>query len=433
MSSVFDATDWAHVHQGLRRPGVTMKSLWLKSRHERGYSDSYQKFQLSYKRWLGHLNFAMQWQHKCGERMFAGYVDVADSYVVDSDTGEAWPTCLFLAVLASSGYCYVELCLKKDIDNWIGNHVRALQFFGGTTKRLVPRLADEVSYLSKHVRYLDLMRRCYTTIEEVHEPNAFLTADSRKESVFRMVARWLVVSLRHHLFTGVAETNEGVQQLIADLNNRSLKKLPGSSRRTWFETVERTYLTALPSMPGDREFWLHEDVTSNYINVDKHYYSVPATVIGQHVDVKVTPEFVEIFFQGRQITSHQRKDQPGRSTAKAEHLSTSGQTGSGWSAQRVRNWAEKIGPATSYLIDTILTRANCSPSGVRSCLGLLTLESAYGGERLESACRNAVSLKSWTVSSISLMLKRGLDQSHVQLPIPGITQPRKPSHARKLP
>ena len=64
---------------------------------------------------------------------------------------------------------------------------------------------------------------------------------------------------------------------------------------------------------------------------------------------------------------------------------------------------------------------------------LLTLESAYGGERLESACRNAVSLKSWTVSSISLMLKRGLDQSHVQLPIPGITQPRKPSRARKLP
>jgi hypothetical protein len=430
---VFGATDWEHIHLGLRRPEVTMKSLWLKSRHERGYSDSYQRFRLSYRRWLSHLNIAMQWQHECGERMFAGYVDVADSYVVDPGTGEAWPTCLFLAVLASSGYCYVELCVKKDIDNWIGDHVRALQFFGGTTKRLVPKLADEVSYLSKHVRYLDLMRRCYTTIEVVQEPNAFLKADCRKQSVFRMVACWLVVSLRHHLFTGVGQTNEGVQQLIADLNNRPFKKLPGSSRKTWFETVERRYLTALPSMPGDREFWLGEDVTSSYINVDKHYYSVPVTVIGQHVDVKVTPEFVEIFFQGRQITSHKRKDQPGRSTAKAEHLSASGKTDSGWSDQRVRNWAEKIGPATSYLIDTILTRSNCSPAGIRSCLGLLTLESAYGGERLESACRYAVSLKSWTVSSISLMLKRGLDQSHVQLPIPGLIHPRKSSRARKHP
>ncbi|MGH9439495.1 MAG: Mu transposase domain-containing protein, partial [Terriglobia bacterium] len=337
----------------------------------------------------------------------------------------------FLAVLASSGYCYAELSLKRDIDHWIGSHVRAFQFFGGTTKRLVPKLTDEVSHLSKHVRYLDILRRCYLTVEEMKGANVFLKADwCKKEITFRVVARWLMVTMRHHSFAGISETNEAMQQLVAGLNVREFKKLPDSSPNKWFETMERSYLTALPSMPGDRELWLREEVTATFINVNKHYYSVPPSVIGQHVDVKVTSELVEIFFQGRQITSHGRQDRPGKSSAKAEHVSSSRQPATGWSALRVRKWADKIGPATASLIETILSYANCSPAGVRSCLGILTLESTYGRERLESVCRHAASLKSWTVGSIRSMLKRGLDQSAVQLTIPELILPPKTRRPR---
>ncbi len=276
------------------------------------------------------------------------------------------------------------------------------------------------------------MRRCYTTVEEMKGANTFPNADYRKsEVVFRAVARWLVVSMRHHFFTEISETNAAMQQLIVALNSRQFRKLPGASRRNWFEVMERSYLTALPTMPGDREFWLNENVTSTHINIDKHYYSVPPTVIGQRVDVKVTPEFVEIFFQGRQVTSHHRQDQPGRSSTKMEHVRNSQQTNSEWSPQRVHKWGEKVGPATAYLDDIILTHAKSSPAGIRSCLGLLTLESEYGRERLESACRHAASLKSWTVGTISSMLKRGLDQFSVQLPIPNLDLSRKTSSTQK--
>lgn len=367
---------------------------------------------------------AMRCRHKYGERIFAGYVDVPDSYVVDPSTGETWPTCVFLAVLASSGYCFAQLCLKKDIDDWIFNHVLAFQSFGGTTKYLVPMLTDESVDLSKHVRYRDLLQRCRCTIEELNEQSALLKTD------FRLVARWLVVAMCHHSFTGVSETNEALKQLIASLNCRQFKRLIGASRWKWFDTMERSYLAALPSMPNEKELWLRESVTSSYINVDQHYYSVPRAAIGHDVDIKVTAKFVEVFFQGRQVTSHQRQERPGKSTTKPDHVTLPNKV-SGWSAQRVHSWAEKIGPATTFLIDTILTHANESPAGVRSCLGLLTLESAYGRERLESVCRHALSLKSWTVSSIRSMLKQGLDQLAVQLPIPNLCLPRKSSRSQK--
>ena len=276
------------------------------------------------------------------------------------------------------------------------------------------------------------MRRCYTTVEEMKGANVFLNADCRRiDVVFRVVARWLVVSMRHQYFTGISETNAAMQQLIAGLNSRQFRKLPGASRRSWFEVMERSYLTALPTMPSDREFWLNELVTSGHVNIDKHYYSVPPTVIGQHVDVKVTPGFVEIFFQGRQVTVHNRQNQPGRSSTKMEHVRSSPQTKSEWSPQRVHKWAEKIGPATAYLVDIILTHANSSSAGIRSCLGLLALESEYGRERLESACRHAASLKSWTVGSIRSMLKRGFDQFSIQLPIPNLDLSHKTSCIQK--
>src|SRR5665213_3443422 len=121
--------DWSYIHRELRRPGVTAKLLWLQCRQQVSYTRSYQTFCRSYQQWLSRLNILMQCHHTAGKEIFVGFVDVGDSYVVDTSTGETCPTCLFVAVLGASGYSYAEFCPTRDIDDWISCHIHALQAF----------------------------------------------------------------------------------------------------------------------------------------------------------------------------------------------------------------------------------------------------------------------------------------------------------------
>jgi hypothetical protein len=50
----------------------------------------------------------------------------------------------------------------------------------------------------------------------------------------------------------------------------------------------------------------------------------------------------------------------------------------------------------------------------RSCLGILRLGKAYGDERLESACRRALTLGSCRYKSIESILKHRLDEQPLE-------------------
>jgi hypothetical protein len=63
------------------------------------------------------------------------FVDYAGTTldVVDETTGEIHVCQLFVAVLGTSNFTYVEATFTQRLVDWIGSHVRALEFFGGVT------------------------------------------------------------------------------------------------------------------------------------------------------------------------------------------------------------------------------------------------------------------------------------------------------------
>jgi transposase len=81
-----------------------------------------------------------------------------------------------------------------------------------------------------------------------------------------------------------------------------------------------------------------------------------------------------------------------------------------WSPQRLSSWAAKTGPATGKLITTVLTSRRHPQQAYRSCLGILRLGKAYGDDRLEAACRRALTLGSHSYKSIESILRHGLDK-----------------------
>ena len=61
-----------------------------------------------------------------------------------------------------------------------------------------------------------------------------------------------------------------------------------------------------------------------------------------------------------------------------------------WDGERFRKWAEKIGESTVTVISTILGGYKVEQQGYKSCMGLLKLADKYTPERLENACKKAL-------------------------------------------
>ncbi|NSW84641.1 MAG: transposase [Syntrophothermus sp.] len=68
------------------------------------------------------------------------FVDFAGQTVpvVDPDKGEVREAQIFVAVLAASKYTYAEATWSQELEEWIGAHCRAFEFFEGVPEIIVP-------------------------------------------------------------------------------------------------------------------------------------------------------------------------------------------------------------------------------------------------------------------------------------------------------
>lgn len=87
----------------------------------------------------------------------------------------------------------------------------------------------------------------------------------------------------------------------------------------------------------------------------------------------------------------------------------------GWTPSGLIAWGGRNGPHTAAFVEQLLETRRHPEQGYRSCLGLMSLLRAYGGERLEAACRRALRIGTLTYGSVKSILTTGLDRAdHVQ-------------------
>lgn len=404
--------DWAEVHRELKRKGVTLALLWqeYKAVHSEGLQYSW--FCEQYRLWQGKLDVVMRQDHRAGEKLFVDYAGQTVP-VVDRNTGEIREAQVFVAVLGASNYTYAEASWTQGLPDWIAAHVRTFGFLGGVSELVVP---DNLrSGVSKAHRYEPDTNPTYQDMAS-HYGVAVLPARVRKardkakvEVGVQVVERWILACLRNHTFFSLSELNEAIRTLLDRLNDRPFKKLP-DSRRQLFETLDRPALKPLPVTPYVYAEWKKVRVHIDYhVEMESHYYSVPYQLIKRQLDVRFTANTVECFHKGRRVASHRRSYQKGRHTTLAEHMPKSHRQYQEWSPERFVRWAEKVGPATAKLITTVLTSRRHPQQGYRSCLGILRLGKSYGEERLEAACRRALTLGTHSFKSVESILKHGLD------------------------
>jgi transposase len=233
---------------------------------------------------------------------------------------------------------------------------------------------------------------------------------AKVESGVLLAERWILAALRHRKLFSVAEANAAIGELLQRLNQRPFRKREGS-RAALFEHAERAALRPLPAERFDLSQWSRAKVNIDYhIAFDTNFYSVPYTLIGEHVDVRSTPTTVELFHRGERVASHVRERGHGKAATIASHRPKSHQEHLEWTPSRMVNWAGKIGPHTAQLFERILADKPHPEMGYRSCLGIIRLSQQYSPERVEAAAERALLTGACRYKSIKSMLEKSLDR-----------------------
>ncbi len=411
--------DWEYIHTELRKKNVTLQLLWEEYKEQ--YPDGYQSTQFyeHYKRWKRTISPWMRQNHKAGDKLFVDYAGQTVP-IYSQETGEVYQAQIFVAVLGMSNYTYAEATWDQTLQNWIASHINAFQYFQGVPRLLVP---DNLkSAVTKPNRYDPDINPTYYDMA-LHYGTAVLPARVRKpkdkakaEVGVQIVERWILAALRNRTFFSLYQLNQEIDVLLEKLNEKPFKKLPGS-RRSWFDSDEKTVLLPLPESPFEIAEWKNAKVNIDYhVELDRHYYSVPYRHIHKEVRIRYTKDIVEIFLNSQRIASHKKNNFAGGHSTITDHMPDGHREHMEWNPSRILRWAKKIGSSTSSVVHMIMHSRRHPEQGYRSCLGILRLGKHYGDQRLEAACKRAVEYEEYRYKYIRTILEKGLDKQNSDLP-----------------
>jgi transposase len=413
--------EWEDVYREMRKKGMTLRLLWREYRDIHADGLGYTQFCGRYRAYIKSITPVMRQVHKGGEKTFVDYAGMTVPWI-NSVTGEIHEAQIFVGALGASQFIFAEATATQQLPDWVQSHVRMWEYFGGVSEIVVPD--NLLSGVTKAHRYDPEVNANYQHLSE-HYGFAIVPARVREakdkakvENAVGIVTKQILAALRHITFTSIGEINAAIKQKLIILNNQSFQKMK-TSRRELFEAVDKPALIPLPPTRYHYAEWINAKVHIDYHFVfDNHYYSVPYQYIHHSVKIRATAKTIECFYQEKRIAAHIRSHVRYGFTTLAEHMPQSHRVHAEWTPERMKRWANKIGPKTTQFIDHMIASRAFPQQAYRACLGLLRLGERFGEVRLEKACIIALSACATRYQQVESILKKRLDtvpHSHDQV------------------
>ena len=256
------------------------------------------QFNDNYHKWAKVTKATRRISHKPGDAMEVDWAGkTIDIY--DSVTGDVTPAYLFVAVLSCSCLVYAEACANMKEDTFIMCHVHAYEYFGGSTRLLIP---DNLrTGVTSNTRYETIIPRAYKELSEYYEtaivPARIKHAQDKPqaEGSVKYATTWILAALRNEKYFTIDEAKASVAKKLDELNERPFPKRVGN-RKFAFENEEKEFMQPLPRTPFEPAVWSSAKVMSDYLITDgTNRYSVPFDLIGEQVDIRLTSKTVEVF------------------------------------------------------------------------------------------------------------------------------------------
>jgi len=339
--------------------------------------------------------------------------------MIDPETGKLRKSWAFVMTLAWSRHQYVEFVWDQKIATFLGCFRNAWEFFGGVTERA--RIDNLKTAILKAV-YDD--PQVQQSFRECAEHYGFLIAPCRvatpehKGKVEQGGVHYVVRNfLGGREPTRITQANRDV---LAWCNTTAGLRIHGTTKEKpleRFEQMEKANLKALPETPYDLTIWKHIKVYRDcYVSFENAFYSVPYRLYPGKVWVCGGSKQVRIFDEKYNlVATHERAAKPGDRLTNLAHLPPEKLPGLTQDHDSLLAEAEAIGPALLEIVQTLLDDPVLYrlPTAGR----LMRLKNRYGEQRLENACRRALTYGDPSYKTIKNLLNKGLDHEEALLPV----------------
>ncbi|MBQ1936990.1 MAG: IS21 family transposase, partial [Bacteroidales bacterium] len=235
------------------------------------------------------------------------------------------------------------------------------------------------------------------------------TQKSLVENQVQMIYHRIYARLQHRQFFSLEELNMAVYELLVR-HNRTRMQQRAYTREEHFHAVERMTLKELPETPYLMKRYADVTVQQNghvYLSCDKHYYSVPYTLIGCTAKIIFTSTLVKVFVKGNQVAVHKRVRGYGY-TSLDEHLASNTLAFTKRSASYYVDRAKSVSEALCALIEGMFaaSRANCPPEYYyKTCDMMLRLQRDYNPSYFDKACEICLENSLFTGKKLENVIK----------------------------
>jgi transposase len=408
----------------LTRTGVTRQLLWQEYILSNPEGYAYTQFCERLKQGQRLRTVVMHLDHQPGEKMEVDFAGKKLSYL--DPIGKIRIECpVLICVLPFSGLTYVEALSDASQENVYNSLSRAFRYFSGVTQSV---LSDNMrQYVIKNNRYEPTFNELAEqwsvhynttlTATRVVKPRDKATVEKHVHiSYLRIFA-----PLRNTDFKSLDSLNIGIMDCLEKHNNTPMQHTK-VSRWERFLAQEKSTLKPLPSNDFIYRKCINAKVQRNYhviLGEDMHQYSVPYIYVGKQVQIVYDHHEVEVFMDMQRIALHTRTTRRNGYSTKEEHMPEKHfrykQT-KGWDADYFLTQAGKVGNNTQSVIARLLGKNQFAEQTYNSCLGIFSLGKKYGNDRLESACKLAMTAPYTTYQIINNILKNNRDKDKISEP-----------------
>lgn len=312
----------------------------------------------------------------------------------------------FIMVLAFSRLLYVEFTRSERFEDFVRCHENAFRFFGGAPREcwydnlataVTERMGKLVRFNSRFLAYLG---------HHSIRPHACNPARGNEKGRVEDGVKFI----RNNFWSGrefrdfadlQAQGIAWMNSFCNEREHRSTRKVP----RLHFESEEKAALLALNPHHFDTDEVLSRVVPPDFhVLFETNRYSVPWTLVGMTVTLRINGERLRVFYNERQIASHDRlykKHQVMTIDAhRAGLLERKGGAGNRDSWQLAA--AKNIGPAMEKYITLLRSGHRSLRNEVSRLLALATI---YGEETVNEGVAEMLAGGIIGVSNLEIFLK----------------------------
>ena len=321
----------------------------------------------------------------------------------------------FAMVMAFSRMIYVEFTRSERFEEFIRCHEHAFKFFNGVPKECwYDNLATAVSDRMGGLVRFNARFMAYMGHHSVR-PHACNVASGNEKGRVEDLIKYI----RMNFWSGRSFTDfdDLTKQFIVWRDQTANQREHRTTRRVvrlFFESEEKSKLLALNPVPYDTDEIFSRNVTSDFhLQYETNRYSVPWTLVGMTITVRVNSREMKIYYNEKFICFHARSYLKNKVFTTESHRAgllerKPGATRETWQLGYVKS----LGPKMAEYVELVRQGPRSLKYELTRLVSLVTI---YGEKMVCEACAECLGAGIVGVDNLELFLKRSHHPSKTNL------------------